>query len=93
MKTFKEFLLDDKSIAEQSIYLPADAKVVNVSMTDSGLLLLVLVKPTGYDTGLPENHIFKICKTDEIFYANTVKYVGSFQSALGTKHVIEIIKE
>lgn len=93
MKTFKEFLLDDKSATEQSIYLPASAKVVSVSMTDTGLTLLALVKHTGCDMEIPKNRIFKICKTDEIFYANTVKYVGSFQSTLGTKHVIEIIKE
>jgi hypothetical protein len=93
VKTFKEFLLDDKSITEQSIYLPAGAEVVNVSLTNAGLMLLVIVKPAGYETELPENRIFKICETDEIFHANTVKYIGSFTNTLGIKHVIEIKRE
>jgi hypothetical protein len=93
VKTFKEFLLDDKNIAEQSIYLPAGADIVNVSMTDAGLMLLAIVKPAGYETELPENRIFKICETGEIFLANTVKYIGSFTNTLGIKHVIEIKRE
>ena len=93
MKTFKEFLLDDKTVSEQSIYLPAGADVVGVSMTDAGLMLLALVKPASYETELPENRIFKICETGEIFYVPTVKYIGSFQGTLGTRHVIEVIKE
>ena len=93
MKTFKEFLLDEFIITEQSVYLPAGAEVVNVLMTNAGLMLLAIVKPTGYETELPENRIFKICDTGEIFYTHAVKYIGSFQSTLGIRHVIEIIKE
>ena len=93
MKTFKEFLLDDKNISEQSIYLPAGAKIVNVYMTSTGLMLIAIVKPAGYEVDLPENRIFKICETDEIFYAQAVKYIGSFQGTFGTRHVIEVIKE
>ena len=93
MKMFKEFLLDDKNISEQSLYLPSGAEVVNVSVTDTGLMLLAIVKPAGYETELPESRIFKICETDEIFHANTVKYIGSFTNTLGIKHVIEIKRE
>lgn len=93
MKTFKEFLIDDKVISEQSIYLPAGADVVNVLMTEAGLILLAIVKPVGYETELPENRTFKICETDEIFCANTVKYIGSFTGLLGFRHVIEIKRE
>jgi hypothetical protein len=93
VKTFKEFLLDDKNISEQSVYLPAGAEVVNVSLTNVGLMLLAIVKPAGHETELPENRIFKICETDEIFHANTVKYIGSFTNTLGIKHVIEIKRE
>lgn len=93
MKTFNEYLLDDKSITEQLVYLPNEAEVVNVSMTSRGLTVLAIVKPNGYDTELPKARTFKICSNGEIFYAGAVKYIGSFESLTGTKHVIEIIKE
>ena len=93
MKTFKEFLLDDKISANQNIYLPAGADVVNALKTNKGLMLLAIVKSAGYDTDIPEIRTFKICSNDEIFTAPAVSYIGSFESSLGIKHVIEILKE
>lgn len=90
MKLFKEFLLDDKNIAEQTIYLPQGAEAVGIRMTDKGLMLYVII---GYEATAPELRTFKICVNGENFIANTVKYIGNFESSLGIKHVIEIIKE
>lgn len=93
MKTFKEYILDEKFVGEQAIYMPHGAIVVNVSESNKGLILLAIATPEACTVDLPEIRTFKICATDEIFYANTVKYIGSFKSELGIKHVIEIIKE
>lgn len=92
MKTFKEYLLDDKILTEQTIHMPHGAKVVNVKNTDKGLMLLAIITPEAYVTGLPELRTFKICTNGEIFSADTVIYVGSFESIIGTKHVIEIVR-
>jgi hypothetical protein len=93
MRTFKEYLLEEKVITPQSIHLPAQAEIVNVIKTDKGLMLLAIIKPPGYDTALPEIRTFKICSNDEIFTAPAVSYIGSFESLLGIRHVIEILKE
>lgn len=92
MKVFKEFLLED-TLEEQTVYLPSGAEVVSVSKTGKGIQLLVIATPKGYETSLPEIRTFKICLTDENFPWHTVKYVGSFISDIGSKHVIEIRKE
>lgn len=92
MKVFKEFLLED-TLEEQTVYLPSGAEVVSVSKTSKGIQLLVIVTPKGYETSLPEIHTFKICLTDENFPGYAVKYIGSFISDIGSKHVIEIRKE
>jgi hypothetical protein len=90
MRLFKEFLLDAESLAEQQIYMPAEAEIINIVKTALGLKLLVIVKQAALDT---KSRKFKICLSDEIFYAKTVEYIGSFESDVGIKHVIEIIKE
>lgn len=92
MRTFKEFLLED-TLEEQTVYLPAGAEVVSVSKASKGIQLLVIATPNGYETNLPEIRTFKICLTDENFPWHTVKYIGSFISDIGSKHVIEIRKE
>lgn len=92
MKVFKEFLLED-TLEEQTLYLPAGSEVVSVSKTGKGIQLLVIAIPKGYEIDLPELRTFKICLTDENFLWHTVKYIGSFVSDIGSKHVIEIRKE
>ena len=89
MRVFKEYLLDDKSLSTQTLYLPIGAEIVNIVKTPAGLKLLAIVKHTGYEQESLELHKYQICINDEIFYANTVKYMGSFESDIGIKHVIE----
>ena len=67
MKTFKEYLLDEMSINEQTIYMPYGASVVNVKQSYKGLMLLAIVTPDEYAIELPEIRTFKICANDEIF--------------------------
>lgn len=92
MRTFKEFLLED-TLASQTVHLPAGTDVVSVSNTDKGIMLLTITTPKGFEVELPEIRTFKICLTDENFVNHTVKYIGSFISDIGPKHVIEIRKE
>lgn len=91
MRTFREFLLED-TLETQTVHLPAGTEVVSVSKTDKGIMLLAITTPKGYETELPEIRTFKICLTDENFVNHTVKYIGSFMSNIGPKHVIEIRK-
>lgn len=93
MKTFKEYLLDEKVLKEQTVHMPPGTSIVNVRKTGAGLMLLALTTPEAYVTNLPEIRTFKICANGEIFIAPTVKYIGSFESVTGIKHVVEIIKE
>lgn len=90
MKTFKEYLLDSASLTKQTVYLPTGAEVLRVSDTDSGLMLLVLADST---INMSELRTFKICLKDENLDVGAVRYVGSFDSSIGTKYVIEILKE
>lgn len=92
MKKIKEFLLDNKSLSTQTLYLPAGAKVLNVYDTEKGLILLTLVPPEEVSIEPPELRIFKICTTDEKFYIDTVEYIGSYKSSIGMRHVFEIFK-
>jgi hypothetical protein len=90
MRVFKEYLLDEKILSIQTLYLPSSAEVVNILKTTAGLKLLVIVKHASYEQEPLELHKYQICVNDEIFYTNTVKYIGSFESDVGVKHVIEV---
>lgn len=92
MRVIKEYLLDDKSLAPQSIYLPIGTDVVSIQETGIGLMLLVITTPDEYTARLPEMRKFKICSSDENIFADTLKYIGSFKNSLGTRHVVEIIE-
>ena len=87
MLVFKEYVIDKKSIAVQTTYLPENANIVNVKSSDKGLSLIALVDPIALTTEL---RTFKICTDDENIYFDTVKYLGSFESDLGMRHVIEL---
>lgn len=93
MKLFREYFLDSAAMTKQTLYLPKDANVIKVSPTNKGLALLAIVTPEEYSNELPELRTFKICVNEENLYTDTVKYIGSFESNLGIKHLIEIIKE
>jgi hypothetical protein len=88
MKNFKEYLLDKKCTLPQSIYLPKKAEAVSVYDTEKGLKLLALVSSIELETDL---RTFKICTVDENIYMDNIRYIGSFTSITGLKHVIEVI--
>ena len=92
MKTIREFLLDSNIFTPQSIYLPADADVIDVLNSEKGLMLLAIVPPDEYAVELPELRTFKICIIDEKILAGTVKYIGSFEATTGKRFVIELIR-
>lgn len=92
MKEIKEYLLDSKVFSPQTLYLPADAQIINVYNTEKGLMLLVIATPEELAVDLPKLRTFKICMNDEKIYASTVKYIGSYQGLIGLCHIIEIIK-
>lgn len=71
------------------MYLPEGADVVDVITKDSIVNLLAIVPNSSL--GTPVLRRFKICTTDEIFIGSTVKYIGSFKSDLGFRHVIELL--
>lgn len=89
MKMFKEYILDSKCLTPQTMYLPQDADVVGAYFTETCLVLLAIMSPV---TNLTELRTFKICTNDENIYVDTVKYIDSFNSAFGIRHVIEIIR-
>lgn len=90
MRAFKEYLLKENELTDQTVYMPPEAEVVNVVKSTKGIALIAITKHTGYNNASPEIRTFKICTTDEIFYVDTVKYIGSFESSIGTRHVIEV---
>jgi hypothetical protein len=91
MRAFKDYLLDEHSVMPQTIHMSQEADVVKVARTNKGLVLIALTKATELEA--PSLRTFKICNTDEIFYANVVKYIDSFEGTLGLRHVIEITEE
>lgn len=90
MRIFKEYFLNDSELSDQNVYLPHEAEAVNVAKTNKGVSLVVIAPHAGYTNGIPEIRVFKICSTDEIFYADTVKYIGSYEGEFGLRHVIEV---
>jgi hypothetical protein len=87
MKVFKEYYLDKKSFAHQTLYLPQDADILSVYDKPKGLTLLTI------SSVFPNTKLrtFKICATGENIYEDTVRYIGSINSDIGMKHVIEIL--
>lgn len=90
MKIFKEYLLEKKCFTNQTLYLPTNSEAVMVNDTKKGLLLQVITDTNIYTTEL---RTFKVCMNDENIYADAVKYIGSFDSAAGIRHIVEIIGE
>ena len=86
---FKNYLLDKKCFTPQTLYLPTCTDIVAIRDTDNGLMLLATITPS---TTTTELRTFKICANDESIYADAIKYVGSFDTSIGTRHVVEIIR-
>ena len=89
MQMFKNYLLDKKCFTPQTLYLPTSADIVAIRDTDKGLILLATITPF---TTATELRTFKICANDESIYADAVKYIGSFDTDIGIRHVVEIIR-
>jgi hypothetical protein len=89
VKTFNKFLLDENSLSKQTVYMPHETEVVDVVKSDLGVMLIAL-NQNASAAAPPDLHTFKICASDEIFYVDTVKYIGSYVGKLGLRHVIEI---
>lgn len=92
MREFKEFLIED-TMAEQTVYMPSESEIVGVNKTDHGVFLLAIVPAAGYGETVPEIRNFKICLLGENFSYPIVKYIGSFDSIIGNKYVVEVRKE
>lgn len=90
MNTIKEYLLDSKCVTRQTIYLPKNAKIVDVQETPNGLMLFAVVNPVETSNDL---RIFKICTLNETLYEDSIEYIGNFVSITGLKHVIEVCSE
>lgn len=89
MKKFKEVLLDNRCLSPQTVYLPKGAEPVAVLMKDKGLVVITLCDASAEDTEL---RTFKICAIDENIYSDTVRYIGSFDSIIGTRYLLEYIR-
>lgn len=90
MRLIKEYLLID-NYASQTVYLPDRAKVVDVIKDSLGVKLIVIAPDCKKDT---QPRTFKICDTEEKFYAHAVKYIGYFIDADGqNRFVIEDVPE
>jgi hypothetical protein len=86
VKSIKEYLLDCTAVEPQIIYIPCGAEVVGINNTDCGLMLIVIVDTL--ETG-SELRTFKVCSKNETIYKETLKYIGVFESNIGTKYVVE----
>ena len=90
MKTIREYYLDKKCLTPTSIYIPEGAKVVNIFELKDQLVLFVLLDINKqFITNL---RTFKICRSGENIYSDAVKYIGSVNTDIGIRHVVEIIK-
>ena len=67
--------------------------MVNVRYSNNLLILLVIATLKEPINKALKVRTFKVCLNDENLYTNTVKYLGSFESLTGIRHVIEIDKE
>ena len=89
MRMFKSYLIDKKCLTPQTLYLPTFADIVAVRDTHKGLMLLAIITPTATMTEL---RTFKVCADDENIYADAVKYIGSFDTDIGIRNVVEIVR-
>jgi hypothetical protein len=90
VKTIREYYIDKKCLTPTTIYLPRDAEVVNISELKDQLVLFVLLDLNNqFTTNL---RTFKICRSGENIYSDAVKYIGSINTDIGIRHVVEIIR-
>lgn len=88
MKTIKEYFLNKKTVSPQTLYMPVGAKIVNILENGSNVRLVTVIDPNETLTNL---RTFKICTNTESIYNDNIEYLGSFISAFGDRHVIELL--
>lgn len=90
MIQIKEFLLDKTITGVQTLYMPVGTQLFTVVDTQGGLFIIAAVDIAETSTQLRS---FKICDNRGWFTEQSVKYVGSFETDVGTQHVVELIEE
>lgn len=89
MKTIKSFLLDSTTYNSQQIYLPCEAEVLTANFNaDNELILYALVSKftDNYDL-----RYFKICETDEVLQAGTIRHICTCSCENKTVHIVELV--
>lgn len=88
MQKINEYFIKDGVVSAQTVYMTTGAQVVHASEENGVVTLFALAEATEFTTELRS---FEIHGTGELFSAETVKYVASYSSAIGTRHVFEIL--
>ena len=72
----------------QPIYLPKDCKIISANIKEDGMIsLYVLNTDITLDYDLRK---FKVVNTDETIYNEKIHYIGTYETAFGIKHLIEV---
>lgn len=90
MKVVKEYLISDNTTRAQNVYMTTGADVFTAT-EESGVVRLFVVADNTVSTS--ELRSFEVHGSDELFDAECVKYIASYESSLGFRHVFEILKE
>ncbi len=90
MLQVKEYVIYDNNPLSQSVYMTAGAEVLSAVEEHGTVTLFVLVENTVINSEL---RTFEIHSTGDLFDAKRAKHVSTYKSALGTRHLFEIIKE
>ena len=88
MKRVRDYILDSTRIINQTLYLPKGAEIISIENSGSLLTLYVLLDPTEVQDDL---RTFKICTTSQNFFEDNVKFLGTFKSDFGPRHLFEIL--
>jgi hypothetical protein len=89
MRAIKEYIIDQKVVEPQTLYMVRGAEVVGLIDGDSNVKIVTVIDPT---ESISDLRTFKICTTTDTIYSDNITYVGNFLSAFGTKYVIEVHK-
>lgn len=90
MLQVKEYVIYDNNPLSQSVYMTAGAEVLSAVEEHGTVTLFVLVENTVISSEL---RTFEIHSTGDLFDAERAKHISTYKSALGTRHLFEIMKE
>lgn len=89
MLKVKEYLISDHNPATQTVYMVAGADVF-AAIEETGIVtLFALTESTVTNSEL---RTFEIHSTGDLFNAERVKHISTYKSALGVRHLFEILK-